>query len=113
MSDPNENRPGYRRTKVGWIPEEWTSTTLDGVRSSARWSLTGGPFGSNLKVSDYAATGVRVIQLQDIGDGYFCDSSRIYTSTSKADELRSCNIYPGEIILSKMGDPVDRIISPG
>ena len=21
MSDPNENRPGYKPTKVGWIPE--------------------------------------------------------------------------------------------
>lgn len=108
MNDPNENRPGYKETKVGWIPEEWKCTTLDGVKSSDKWSITGGPFGSNLKVSDYTDQGVRVIQLQDIGDGYFCDSSRIYTSTEKADELKSCNIYPGEIILSKMGDPVAR-----
>jgi len=23
MKSPNENRPGYRKTKVGWIPEDW------------------------------------------------------------------------------------------
>ena len=23
MKDRNENRPGYKKTKVGWIPEEW------------------------------------------------------------------------------------------
>jgi hypothetical protein len=23
MSKRNENRPGYKKTKVGWIPEEW------------------------------------------------------------------------------------------
>jgi len=23
MHDPNENRPGYKKTKVGWIPVEW------------------------------------------------------------------------------------------
>lgn len=23
MRDPNENRPGYKQTKVGWIPKEW------------------------------------------------------------------------------------------
>jgi type I restriction enzyme S subunit len=21
--DPNENRPGYKKSKVGWIPKEW------------------------------------------------------------------------------------------
>jgi len=26
MSDPNENRAGYKETKVGWIPEEWNLT---------------------------------------------------------------------------------------
>jgi hypothetical protein len=23
MSKRNENRPGYKKTKVGWIPENW------------------------------------------------------------------------------------------
>lgn len=23
--DPNDNRPGYKKTKVGWIPEEWNA----------------------------------------------------------------------------------------
>src|SRR5262249_1120236 len=31
-----------------------------------------------------------------------------FTSEAKADELLSNNIYPGDIILSKMGDPVGR-----
>ncbi|MDD2236182.1 MAG: restriction endonuclease subunit S [Kiritimatiellae bacterium] len=26
---PNENRPGYKETKVGWIPEEWTFRRID------------------------------------------------------------------------------------
>lgn len=28
MSERNENRPGYKKTKVGWIPEEWEATRL-------------------------------------------------------------------------------------
>ncbi|MEM9158422.1 MAG: restriction endonuclease subunit S [Verrucomicrobiota bacterium] len=28
MSDPNTNRPGYKETKVGWIPEEWEAKQL-------------------------------------------------------------------------------------
>ncbi|MBE9230487.1 restriction endonuclease subunit S [Cuspidothrix issatschenkoi LEGE 03284] len=76
--------------------------------SKIKWSITGGPFGSNLKSSDYTADGIRIIQLQNIGDGIFLDDYQIYTSENKANELLSCNIYPGEIILSKMGDPVAR-----
>ena len=28
MNDPNANRPGYKETKVGWIPEEWKTAPL-------------------------------------------------------------------------------------
>lgn len=73
-----------------------------------KWSITGGPFGSNLKSSDYTKDGIRIIQLQNIGDGKFINEYEIFTSQKKADELLSCNIYPNEIILSKMGDPVAR-----
>jgi len=83
--------------------------------NSIPWSITGGPFGSSLKTSDYVDEGVRIIQLQNIGDGVFHDDYAIFTTPQKADELISCNIYPGDIILSKMGDPVARacLVPPG
>ena len=88
---------------------EWVKKPLiDTADKNIKWSFTGGPFGSNLKASDYTAKGIRIIQLQNIGDGEFNDESKIYTSVEKADELLSCNIYAGDIILSKMGDPVGR-----
>jgi type I restriction enzyme S subunit len=89
--------------------ESWKIKKLGEIADGAqKWSFTGGPFGSNLKSSDYTDEGIRVIQLQNIGDGHFINHSEIYTSEVKADELLSCNIYPGDIILSKMGDPVAR-----
>lgn len=94
---------------------EWAVMRLGDVADpNQKWSFTGGPFGSNLKSSDYTDDGVRIIQLQNIGDGEFHNDSAVFTSPEKADELLSCNIYPGEIILSKMGDPVARacIIPP-
>lgn len=104
-----------RQLKQGTMQEllhptdTWKPTNLGCIADrNQRWSFTGGPFGSNLKASDYTDEGVRVIQLQNIGDGEFKDDSEVYTSQQKADELLSCNIYPGEIILSKMGDPVAR-----
>ena len=89
---------------------EWEVKKLEDVADkNVQWSITGGPFGSNLKTVDYVADGVRIIQLQNIGDGVYHDDYRIYTTEEKADELISCNIFTGEIVISKMGDPVARV----
>lgn len=102
----NKQSKSFYKTQ---IPSDWEVILFGEVADKKiKWSFTGGPFGSNLKASDYTNSGVRIIQLQNIGDGNFLDDYKIYTSNEKADELLSCNIYPNEIILSKMGDPVAR-----
>ena len=89
--------------------EEWKRKKfIDVADKKVKWSFIGGPFGSNLKSSDYVDDGIRIIQLQNIGDGKFINDYKIFTSKTKADELLSNNIYPEDIILSKMGDPVGR-----
>jgi type I restriction enzyme S subunit len=96
--------------EVDWNEESLISV----VDKKEKWGFTGGPFGSNLKASDYTTEGIRIIQLQNIGDGEFYDDYKIFTSIEKAEELLSCNVYSGEIIISKMGDPVGRAcIIPG
>jgi type I restriction enzyme, S subunit len=88
---------------------EWAEFKLIEVADkNVKWSFIGGPFGSNLKSSDYVEKGIRIIQLQNIGDAQFNDTYKIFTSKEKADELLANNIYPGDIIMSKMGDPVGR-----
>lgn len=97
--------------RFGEFSGEWEEKELIEVTDkNVKWSFIGGPFGSNLKSSDYVndENGIRIIQLQNIGDGEFKDNYKIFTSIDKADELISNNIYPGEIIMSKMGDPVGR-----
>jgi type I restriction enzyme, S subunit len=113
-----EMKPALSKAE-GLIPElrfpefvgdgEWVERPLiDTADKKIKWSFTGGPFGSNLKANNYTENGFRIIQLQNIGDAEFNDDSKIYTSANKADELISCNIYSGNIIISKMGDPVGR-----
>lgn len=93
---------------LGEIPEHWSFINISFVAHSNRYSITGGPFGSDLKQEEYTDEGVRIIQLQNIGVGEFRNDYKIYTSEEKADELLSCNIYPGELIIAKMADPVAR-----
>lgn len=89
----------------------WEETRLGDIADpDIKYSFTGGPFGSDLKQSHYTEDGVMIIQLQNIGDGQFIDKAKriIFTSEKDADRLRSSNIYPNEILISKMGDPVAR-----
>lgn len=110
MDTSTENIVGYKKTVLGWIPIDWNLCKFAHIPDQKiKWSLTGGHFGSDLKSSDYTdENGVRIIQLQNIGDGKFLDSYKIFTSEEKADQLIGCNIYPGELIMSKMGDPDTR-----
>lgn len=90
------------------IPENWELIPLYELRNKTdRYSFTGGPFGSDLKSEHYTSGGVKVIQLQDIGEGQFLNKSQIYVTEEKANDLISCNIYPNDIILAKMA-PVAR-----
>jgi type I restriction enzyme S subunit len=93
---------------LGEIPYDWNLRNFETVANKDRYSITGGPFGSDLKNEEYTEEGVRIIQLQNIGVGSFRDDYKIFTSEEKADQLFSCNIYPGDIIVAKMADPVAR-----
>ena len=106
--NPNAKMRDSRIEWLGEIPEDWELRNLEVVAKDNRYSITGGPFGSDLKNEEYTEHGVRIIQLQNIGVGEFCDDYKIYTSEEKADYLFSSNIYPGEIIIAKMADPVAR-----
>jgi type I restriction enzyme S subunit len=102
-------KEGYKQTEIGVIPKDWEIVQFNDIADkNKKWSITGGPFGSNLKTSDYTNDGIQIIQLQNIGDGRFFNQSQVFTSEEKANELLSCNIYPNDLILSKMGDPVAR-----
>ena len=67
-----------------------------------------GPFGSNLKVSHQTPSGVRLIQINNIGVGEFRDKKKKFTSEKKYFELIRHSVQPGDIIIAKMGEPLGR-----
>jgi len=86
----------------------WDIVLLNDIASEEPNSFVDGPFGSDLKVRDYTETGVRILQLQNLGDGLFFNNNKKYTSKSKANSLARCITYPGDIIIAKMADPLAR-----
>jgi type I restriction enzyme S subunit len=57
---------------------------------------------------------VRLIQLADIGDGYFINKSNRFLTSEKAKELKCTFLKEGDLLIARMPDPLGRAcIFPG
>ena len=82
----------------------WPRVPLDDVKSTAPYSLVGGPFGSELTTRNYVAEGVPVIRGNNlVGPGKFLDEDFVYVNDEKATLLRSNTAYPGDLIFTQRG----------
>ena len=70
--------------------------------------IVDGPFGSNLKTIDYVDSGVRVIQINNIGESHFRNGNKRYITEEKFNSLIKHSVIPGDIVVAKMGDPIGR-----
>ncbi|MGK3970060.1 restriction endonuclease subunit S [Sorangium sp. So ce1667] len=87
------------------LPNGWARFKLNDLAAPARNALTIGPFGSNLKVSDYRDEGVPLIFVRDIRSESFGGPKTKYVTLEKASELGSHTARPGDLLVTKMGDP--------
>ncbi|MFB2819013.1 restriction endonuclease subunit S [Umezakia ovalisporum] len=96
------------------LPNGWEQKNLGELAAPTPNSFVDGPFGSNLKTDEYTSEGVRLIQLQNIGEGVWLDENQKFISHRKLNHLSRHTAYPGEIAIAKMADPVARAcILPG
>ena len=69
-----------------------------------------GPFGSNLKSSDYVVDGVRVIRLENIGSLEFKDEKITYVTEEKYETLKKHTVSSGDIIFSSFVADGTRVV---
>jgi type I restriction enzyme S subunit len=82
----------------------WPLVTIDSIKADARYSLVGGPFGSNLTTRDYAEEGVPVIRGVNLPDEKpFVDDEFVFVREDKADELLPNNAFPGDVVFTQRG----------
>ena len=87
------------------LPQGWAFARLpelitkDGVFIDGDW----------IESKDQDPNGdVRLIQLADIGDGYFVDKSNRFLTSQKATELNCTLLCKGDILIARMPDPLGR-----
>lgn len=89
FGDPASNERGWELRRLGDIALKFSD----------------GPFGSNLKSSHYAPSGVRVIRLQNIGVGKFVDDNAVYVTPEHFASVAKHRCLPGDVLIGTLGDP--------
>ncbi|EPC0894388.1 restriction endonuclease subunit S [Citrobacter freundii] len=87
------------------LKDSWVEMPLEQLACSDKYSLGIGPFGSNLKVEDYREEGHPLIFVRDIRACNFSNSETRYIDSSKFEELKAHRAKPGDLLITKMGDP--------
>jgi type I restriction enzyme S subunit len=101
----------YKDSGVEWIgeiPEHWFRLPLKELAANDKNSFVDGPFGSDLKNEEYQDAGVPLIQLNNILPGSHILQNLKYISEDKAMTLSRHSIYPNDIVIAKMAEPVAR-----
>lgn len=110
---PNAARRASNAPWLGDIPSHWEVVAL-GRLSVARCD---GPFGSGLKSLHYTDSGVRVIRLQNIGNGEYRDRGDAFISAEHYSTLGDHGVNEGDLLIAGLGDekmPAGRAcIAPG
>jgi type I restriction enzyme, S subunit len=85
------------------LPEGWVWASPVQLEARIPNALAIGPFGSNLKVTDYCMSGVPLIFVRNIRSQSF--EATKFVAPEKAAELSSHTARAGDVLITKMGDP--------
>lgn len=86
------------------LPDSWAWTTAE-VLTSDRNDIVIGPFGSDLKTTDYRDSGVPLVFVRHIRTQDFSGLRPQFIAPDKARQLASHIARSGDVLVTKMGDP--------
>lgn len=86
------------------LPQDWVIKRLIDIAEDNKNAIVDGPFGSNLKVSDYieGTDGVPVLTTKNL-EGIYTNDSLRFISFRKFEELRRSEVRAGDILVAKIG----------
>jgi type I restriction enzyme S subunit len=91
--------PGYKQTEVGVIPEEWSSPKIESLVDE----ISMGPFGSDIKVSNFISSGVPVLNGANVSTERLKDSFVNFVSFEKSKSLKKAVARRGDVVVTHRG----------
>jgi type I restriction enzyme S subunit len=85
------------------MSRDWNWTTVDEIKAQTAHAISMGPFGSDIKTDNFVAHGIPVIRGVNLSKKRFNEEGFVFVSEEKANELKSANAYPGDIVFTHRG----------
>lgn len=92
MKDPNENRPRYRQTKIGWLPEDWKVFKVNEV-GAVQAGRQRSPHFVKGELRSY-------LRVANIFDGYI-DTSDVLRMLFTKEDFERYRLQDGDILLNE------------
>ncbi len=94
------------------LPMGWAWAVIDQLSADIEYAITDGPFGANLKTEHYiAASGYRVVRLQNIGYGEFRAEHHAYIEKERFEKLKKHQVYADDLLVAGLVDESIRCCS--
>lgn len=90
---------------AGDAPASWTSRRVSKLANPAKGLFTDGDWIESPFIED---TGVRLIQTGNVGVGVYKEQGYRFVSERSFRNLNCTEVLPGDILISRLGDPVGR-----
>lgn len=104
LRPPREQAPKlYQETAIGWIPKEWSISTLEALLAPVPNSIRSGPFGSALLKHELVEEGIPFLGIDNIHVERFNADFQRFVSERKFRELSRYRVRPGDVIITIMG----------
>ncbi|WP_215144563.1 restriction endonuclease subunit S [Exiguobacterium qingdaonense] len=87
---------------IGKIPDHWKLVKIKNLIVSKKGAVKTGPFGSQLTNNDMNGNDVKIYNQRTVLDNDFVKGD-YYISKEKYDELKSFELYPGDIVITTRG----------
>jgi len=91
---------------AGALPDGWAEKPLTELCAPGKDSIVDGPFGSNLKRSDFSDSGVPVLKLQNIKPNMIIQKNMDFVSPAKFKTLMRHSFRLGDVVMTKLGNPL-------
>jgi type I restriction enzyme S subunit len=88
------------------LPKGWQIFEGRDCVLNEKADIVDGPFGSNLKATEYTDSGVPVVRIQNVKRFKFVNKNIKYVTKEKAELIKRHTFQPKDILITKLGEPV-------
>ncbi len=91
---------------VSELPVGWVEGSTSDLVLNPKNDIVDGPFGSNLKASEYVDSGTPIVRIQNVKRIKFVDKNINFVTNEKAAQLKRHSFLAGDILITKLGEPL-------